>query len=301
MTKEKKKSLLHKYYDERFQEDYLKYADDLEWRRISFIMDHVENSVNMILDYGCGNGRWLPFFASLYPNARFFGTDPSTVALEQAKGRAPFCKFRHLAKESAPFDNALFDLLFSYHVLEHVQDLDLAVADMARVTKPGGHMLVIFPCGNKDSFEQKLAQVAIKGREYSDARDGCFYFEDPSHRRRLTSKEIISIFNSHGIFLKKQYFANQFWGALEWISKDNPDFLATIFDSRRAGTPFGRWRMGAWRRFFLTIHQMKKWRFMYGKLLITRAIDYAAWQEWIWKRDDPRGSAQYLLFSKPED
>jgi SAM-dependent methyltransferase len=47
--------------------------------------------------------------------------------------------------DRAPFSDATFDLVINNQVLEHVTDLDVAVREIARVLKPGGSCLSLFP------------------------------------------------------------------------------------------------------------------------------------------------------------
>jgi SAM-dependent methyltransferase len=49
------------------------------------------------------------------------------------------------AGESLPFPDATFDTILSHEVLEHVQDDARAVAEMARVLKPGGRAVIFVP------------------------------------------------------------------------------------------------------------------------------------------------------------
>ena len=44
-----------------------------------------------------------------------------------------------------PYDDNFFDFVFSVSVLEHVMDYNLALSEMARVMKPGGVAIHIFP------------------------------------------------------------------------------------------------------------------------------------------------------------
>ena len=44
-----------------------------------------------------------------------------------------------------PFPNGTFDLVLSNQVFEHVEDLDFVLAEIARVLKPSGHLLALFP------------------------------------------------------------------------------------------------------------------------------------------------------------
>jgi SAM-dependent methyltransferase len=43
-----------------------------------------------------------------------------------------------------PYPDASFDLVYSFKVLAHVADIRTALAEMARVTRPGGHVLAEF-------------------------------------------------------------------------------------------------------------------------------------------------------------
>ncbi|NIU60939.1 MAG: methyltransferase domain-containing protein, partial [Pseudomonas stutzeri] len=47
--------------------------------------------------------------------------------------------------ERLPFPDATFDVVFSHEVLEHVADDRACVAEMVRVTRPGGRIVVFVP------------------------------------------------------------------------------------------------------------------------------------------------------------
>jgi SAM-dependent methyltransferase len=47
--------------------------------------------------------------------------------------------------ERLPFPDAVFDVVFSHEVLEHVADDRDCVAEMVRVTRPGGHIVIFVP------------------------------------------------------------------------------------------------------------------------------------------------------------
>jgi len=93
-----------------------------------------------ILELGCGTGLLL---ARLAPRARSaFGLDISLGMIEKAKARGldvALGSVTHL-----PFADASFDLVYSFKVLAHVPDIGRALAEAARVTRPGGHMLLEF-------------------------------------------------------------------------------------------------------------------------------------------------------------
>jgi SAM-dependent methyltransferase len=95
-----------------------------------------------ILDAGCGTGNNLAHFR---PRGTALGVDLSEDALR-------FCRTRGVAAARAsvlalPFPAEAFDLVTSFDVLYHrwVEDDRAAVAELARVLRPGGLLLVRVP------------------------------------------------------------------------------------------------------------------------------------------------------------
>ena len=93
-----------------------------------------------ILELGCGTGLIL---SRLAPSARSaFGLDISPGMIARARDRGldvALGSVTHL-----PFADDSFDLVYSFKVLAHVPDIGRALAEAARVTRPGGHMLLEF-------------------------------------------------------------------------------------------------------------------------------------------------------------
>ena len=56
-----------------------------------------------------------------------------------------------------PFDDASFDVAYSFKVLAHVPDLDRALAEMARVVRPGGH--IVFDAYNRQSLRYLVKRL----------------------------------------------------------------------------------------------------------------------------------------------
>ena len=90
------------------------------------------------LDHCCGDA----IFASLgWPREKFAaGCDLDARAIDQARKLS-----RHARLDVAnaavllPYDDASFDVVFNNSALEHIPDLDRALAEVARVTRTGGH------------------------------------------------------------------------------------------------------------------------------------------------------------------
>jgi SAM-dependent methyltransferase len=91
----------------------------------------------LVLDYGCGRGEVVSFGRSR--GYQFFGTDRDAPAAE----RPEF--FKPLNGSTIQFDDNFFDVVISNQVFEHVQDPPAALREIARVLKPGGTFLALFP------------------------------------------------------------------------------------------------------------------------------------------------------------
>ncbi len=96
-----------------------------------------------MLDVGCGSGGLLGDAADM--GLRVSGVDISEVGLAQARSRVPNADLRVARAEELPFGDASFDLVSCTGSLEHVSDIDRAVREMSRVTRPGGRILVVVP------------------------------------------------------------------------------------------------------------------------------------------------------------
>src|SRR5947209_4674252 len=92
------------------------------------------------LDAGCGDGRYLAALAGALP-ARRAGCDISERILETA-GQRVEADLRQANLEALPFDDGEFDVVLCSQVIEHVLDPGLAVAELGRVLRPGGALVI---------------------------------------------------------------------------------------------------------------------------------------------------------------
>ncbi|MFC0452411.1 class I SAM-dependent methyltransferase [Rhodococcus jostii] len=99
-----------------------------------------------VLDVGCGTGFFATrLAAAVQPGGRVDGIDPSPPMIDYAAGRgAAHCVFTVAAAEALPFEDATFDVVTSTLVIHHITpgNRATALAEMARVLRPGGHLLV---------------------------------------------------------------------------------------------------------------------------------------------------------------
>jgi malonyl-CoA O-methyltransferase len=93
-----------------------------------------------ILDAGCGKGRFARILRESNSAASIFGLDISPEMLKFV----PDGVERVAGMLTAlPFASASFDYVYATESLEHAVEIDVAVADLCRVLKPGGRLVII--------------------------------------------------------------------------------------------------------------------------------------------------------------
>jgi len=92
-----------------------------------------------VLEVGCGQGHLTKRLAAR--GIDIVGIDANPNAPEVAGTDRVVC----MSAESLDFLDDEFDAIVSVHAIEHIPQLDAAVGEMARVLKPGGQALYIYP------------------------------------------------------------------------------------------------------------------------------------------------------------
>jgi ubiquinone/menaquinone biosynthesis C-methylase UbiE len=93
-----------------------------------------------VLEVGCGTGLLLERLALVAKTAR--GIDLSDGMLEKARARG--LDVQQGSAVELPYPDASFDVTCSFKVLAHVPKIEDALAEMVRVTRPGGVVLAEF-------------------------------------------------------------------------------------------------------------------------------------------------------------
>jgi len=137
---------------------------DLNPARLAYVESRAGLADRQVLDVGCGGGLLAEGMARR--GARVLGIDLAPEALAVARLHAVESglpvEYRQVAveelAESAP---AGFDVVTCLEMLEHVPDPSAIVAALARLVRPGGHVIVSTINRNAKSFA-----LAIVGAEY---------------------------------------------------------------------------------------------------------------------------------------
>lgn len=148
---------------ERHSEQYLKAEARDFWWNFDFLELIARRwslrSVSSVLDVGCGLGHWgQTLLPHLGPEVSLTGVErePTWVraatARARARGFADRVRYVEGVAEQIPFADAEFDLVTCQTLLLHTRDPLAVIKEMARVTKPGGRLLLVEPVNMANSL-----------------------------------------------------------------------------------------------------------------------------------------------------
>jgi ubiquinone/menaquinone biosynthesis C-methylase UbiE len=105
-------------------------------------LDRLSSPPARVLDVGTGTGAVARFVAARVPEAEIEGVDVSERMIDEARRLtdAPRVRFRVADAQKLPFPDGSFDLVTLGNMIPFFDEL-------ARVTAPGGHVLVAYSAG----------------------------------------------------------------------------------------------------------------------------------------------------------
>lgn len=159
-------------------------AAELAQQVRAFVLPHGDESA---VDVGCGAGALALALAPLVREV--VGVDRVPELLALARERAPAnAQFVEGDATSLPFDDASFDLATTMRTLHHVRRPELVVAELARVTRLGGRVLVVDQLGPIDPLD------ALPIERFERARDA-------GHTRLLPEVDLRQLFEANSLAL----------------------------------------------------------------------------------------------------
>jgi SAM-dependent methyltransferase len=105
---------------------------------------------DVALDVGCGTGRALPALAAAVgPSGRVIGLDCTRdmLAEARAKGRHQAAALIQADARHLPLPDATAGVVFAAGLVHHLPDPAAGLAELARVTRPGGRLVLFHPTG----------------------------------------------------------------------------------------------------------------------------------------------------------
>ena len=117
----------------------LSFWRDRAWKR-DMIQKLPPSPQPVCLDLACGTGDLCFLLAKRFPSARITGTDITDAMLDLARQRNTFSNvdFAHADMMHTQLPAASYDLITGGYALRNAPDLNGALAEIARLLKPGG-------------------------------------------------------------------------------------------------------------------------------------------------------------------
>lgn len=108
-------------------------------------VDHVNRRSGSVLEVGVGTGLALPWYA---PHLAVTGVDYSAEMLGKARSKVAALELGNVTLQqmdarALAFPDASFDTVVAMHVISVVPEPEAVVAEMARVCRPGGEVLIL--------------------------------------------------------------------------------------------------------------------------------------------------------------
>jgi len=152
-----------------------------------------------VLDLGCGRGGMLFWFPR---HCVLEGVDITPTAVEQMRRKARrngYREFRfecaNLERERIPWGDGSTDVVVCSHLIEHVQDDRRLLAEICRVLKPGGHLILMIPINETNPNA------------------------NPLHLRRYTEESMCELLGAHGFQVIVEDRADTLSHVFDWIGR----------------------------------------------------------------------------------
>jgi len=111
-----------------------------------------------ILDVACGTGRFIACLRKLMPDSvELYGIDYSEKMIEKAKTKAGYVSWNVANINELPYKENTFDIITCSHAFHHFPSQTKALAEIYRVLKPGGILMIV------DGYRDNLLGQIIYG------------------------------------------------------------------------------------------------------------------------------------------
>ena len=215
-------------YDRRRGGGYHAWLDD---RQAALVQRHARGG--RLLEVGCGTGLVLERLKHDFDDV--VGIDLSEGMLERARARG-LC-VQQARAEALPFEDESFDMICSFKVLAHVQEMRNAAMEMVRVLKPGGVIVAEFY--NPRSIRGLLWMVkpaGVTGAGGQREKDVYFRFDSPRQARGYFPDDLETL-DTYGLrvltplpFLHKIPLVAPALQGMEHLAGRGLPFLGSFYD-----------------------------------------------------------------------
>ena len=109
-------------------------------RHVQRVIRHLSPAAaDQILELGCGRGFITRRIQHYSPSTLGIDVNPEAIRHGVTSG------LRVMDAANLSFEDASFDKVYSFHTIEHLPDVERALGEIARVLRPNGRVLIVYP------------------------------------------------------------------------------------------------------------------------------------------------------------
>lgn len=175
-----------------------------------------------LLDIGSSDGETLGHMAELRPDLRFFATDMAG----QPEKYPPGCQFHcsDVQKQKLPWNDSSMDAITCMHLVEHLQDLQFLMAEVACLLKPGGRVYFETP------HPKSLRVPGVPGSGFT-----LNFYDDATHVRIVPTGELERLAQATGLKIRAKGVSRN------WLFAASHLWFAWLPPSRKKFTAYTHW------------------------------------------------------------
>jgi ubiquinone/menaquinone biosynthesis C-methylase UbiE len=152
-----------------------------------------------VLEVGCGQGHLTRRLAD--QGIEVTGIDANPFAAEIAG----IDRVRTMRAESLAFEDSSFDYVISIHALEHIPELEEALAEMARVLRHGGTALHIYPAEPIKGLYAVPTSMILHGTPFRATEVHCHRLWPAKLRRMMSPLGLAETSHEFNLFKSPQF------------------------------------------------------------------------------------------------
>ncbi len=149
------------------------------------------------LDLGCGDGLLTRMLLEYTGPRELVGVDPDPDEAAQARTLSVYTTVHSVAGDSVPEPDSSFDWVLSNSVLEHIDDIDPVLKEVARLLRPQGQFIFTVPGDGFHACLQGPIRPGASRQDYLRALDARL-----AHRRYWEPLEWRSHLRGHRLRLE---------------------------------------------------------------------------------------------------
>jgi SAM-dependent methyltransferase len=173
--------------------------------KVRYLLDHLP-ATGDVLEVGSGDGKILRTFATQRPDLRLAGCDVREWA-------APHdgIEFRVIESRDIPYEDRSFDAVVIVDTLEHVDDPEFLVDELARVLRPGGRFVAFVPIEGEPRSAYALYRKLLGADLYERTKEHVqsYRFADVERllARHFDVAHVDHVYHAFGHLMDATFFA----------------------------------------------------------------------------------------------